>query len=753
MGTYMKNHLRYIFILPLILVGSACNDGSKKDSNNYNNANNQNNIVNPDCVLLQDEDNDGILNRDEACRFNRDSDGDSIPDYLDLDSDDDGIQDRHEAGDNDPNTPPLDYDGDGLPDFIDPDADNDGVLDRDEDRDGNGVVGNCKTTCVFGATDPADMCGDGQYCQGTGECDPAYSFQCAHGETERLNPDTDGDGIPDGQEGTFVCNPATEDNPLGRKDVKFLEMTHAKLGLENKTVTQAVTITNPGAHDQILCHDLQEPTSEVAGFTLTRDLEVVNDVPVDSLSGNFQAIKSRVELAFGASNVQMRASGSQTLSHEEYATVVNAIFDITTTSSLTPSAVRNRLLAAILGVTEGSLSNLPAVDAFGSEDTTFVMALAVQKAEPKAFNPDGTFTIKDTFLVVQGGVARRTQYDNNAVTTAMNLDDFSNSTGWAGPMAGHEDECEPYEVSTMPIADIIWVIDESGSMSEEQQSVANNAVNFFNRAIAYGLDFRMGVVDVGIVNEGRYCTAQGQSGDYFLGPGNLAQFQQCVLAPWGGGYNEGGTEHGITQGYNAIVNHLPRQAGSPSRIRPDATLVVIYVSDERAEELKESCGAGEGSGMAPVDPACLWTVIGPTVQLLQGASSTGGIGKAHALIGPPPSGCSTASQVGQGYLDIVQYMGGQVGSICQTDLGPTLQVIIEDIVASSSPVRLLHFPISLSLSVSKDGLPLPRSRVSGFDYRSSANTIVFIGQTFDPNHPSEVLVSYYRWVTDVVPVD
>ena len=750
----MKRSMLISVLVPVFLSGLiACNDTKDQNNNGYNSGNNQNNVVNPDCVLLNDDDNDSILNRDEGCLFNTDSDADTIPDYLDLDSDEDGIQDVREAGDADPNTPPLDFDGDGQADFRDPDSDGDAVLDRDEDRDGNGVVGTCKTTCVFGATDPEDQCGGGQYCLGTGVCDPPYSFQCAHGETDRLNPDTDGDGVPDGQEGTFVCNPATEDNPLGRKDVKFMDMNFVRLGLENKTVTQAVTPQTPAEHDQILCHDLQEVGSEVAGFTLTRELETSGDTPVESVNQNFTLMKTRVETAFGAANVLMRASGSQTLSHEEYPTIVNAIFDITSAASLTPAAVRNKFIAALMGVPENTLSNLPPVDAFGAADTTFVAAVSVQKAEPKIWNSDGTFTIKDTYLVVQGGVARRTQYDNAAVTSAMNLDDFSNSTGWAGPAAGHEDECEPYEVSTMPIADVIWVIDESGSMYEEQTSVANNAVNFFNRAIAYGLDFRMGVVDVGLENDGRFCTAQGQSGDYFLGPGNLAQFQQCVMAPWGGGTKEGATEHGITQGYNAIINHLPRQAGSPSRIRPDATLVVIYVSDERAEELKESCGAGEGSGMASVDPTCLWNVVGPTVQLLQGASSTGGMGKAHALIGPPPSGCATATQVGQGYLDVVQFMGGQIGSICQTDLGPTLQVIIEDIVASSSPVRLVHFPISLSLSVSKDGLPLPRSRIAGFDYRASANTIVFIGQTFDPNHPSEVLVSYYRWVTDVVPVD
>ena len=47
---------------------------------------------------------------------------------------------------------------------------------------------------------------------------------------------------------------------------------------------------------------------------------------------------------------------------------------------------------------------------------------------------------------------------------------------------------------------------------------------------------------------------------------------------------------------------------------------------------------------------------------------------------------------------------------------------------------------------------LARSRLSGFDYRASANTIVFIGQDFS-SPPYDVAVSYQRWVTGVAPPD
>jgi hypothetical protein len=49
-------------------------------------------------------------------------------------------------------------------------------------------------------------------------------------------------------------------------------------------------------------------------------------------------------------------------------------------------------------------------------------------------------------------------------------------------------------------------------------------------------------------------------------------------------------------------------------------------------------------------------------------------------------------------------------------------------------------------------LALPRSRVNGFDYRASSNSIVFLQQDFS-NPPYEVVVSYQRWVTGIAPPD
>ena len=76
-----------------------------------------------------------------------DTDGDGTPDFRDQDSDNDGISDRDEAGD-DPSDPD-DTDGDGKPDFQDVDSDADAVGDGTD---------NCR---LVDNGDQADLDGDG----------------------------------------------------------------------------------------------------------------------------------------------------------------------------------------------------------------------------------------------------------------------------------------------------------------------------------------------------------------------------------------------------------------------------------------------------------------------------------------------------------------------------------------------------------------------------------------------------------------
>jgi hypothetical protein len=132
-----------------------------------------------------DTDGDTISDADESADQQADSDQDGTPDYRDVDSDNDCIPDRLEAGDADLDTSPIDSDNDGLADFRDVDSDGDGLPDRDEDTNCDGVL------------------------------DP--------GESSARDPDTDDDGVSDLVEfaaGTDPRDPA--DNPQARGDFVFV---------------------------------------------------------------------------------------------------------------------------------------------------------------------------------------------------------------------------------------------------------------------------------------------------------------------------------------------------------------------------------------------------------------------------------------------------------------------------------------------------------------------------------------------------
>jgi len=161
-----------------------------------------------------------------------DTDQDGIPNHLDLDSDNDGISDAHEAcgdislvletcmldNDGSETYPDIDLDGcpdglvggacptpvdsdfDGVPDFLEPDSDNDGCLDSDE-AGTSGIIG----VNVWGDNTIVDSCGLLLNGNPLGVCltpidttwqtyeiDIACNVQC-----DFTGPDKDNDNIPD----------------------------------------------------------------------------------------------------------------------------------------------------------------------------------------------------------------------------------------------------------------------------------------------------------------------------------------------------------------------------------------------------------------------------------------------------------------------------------------------------------------------------------------------------------------------------
>ncbi len=182
----------------------------------------------PDVVDL-DDDNDGIPDTVEGVG---DTDGDGIPDSLDLDSDNDGIPDVVEAGGvadaegrvngfTDLNSDGLDdtiagsplsvpnSDGDGFPDYLDIDADGDGIPDNIEAQTSPGYVAPTGLDTDLDGLDNAYDTNDG----GT-PIVPVNSD--TDGTPDYLDDDSDDDGVPDTIEGHDANQDGVADTtPLG----------------------------------------------------------------------------------------------------------------------------------------------------------------------------------------------------------------------------------------------------------------------------------------------------------------------------------------------------------------------------------------------------------------------------------------------------------------------------------------------------------------------------------------------------------
>ena len=147
-----------------------------------------------------------------------DTDGDGIPNHCDLDSDNDGISDLVESGNqtlidadtdgdgvvtateaaaadledlngdgvwDDTEMTPVDTDGDDIPDYLDLDSDNDGIPDAVENQPTNGFDGT-------GYVSPGKVDTDGD-----GVVDEFDDPSIEHGADFNMPVDTDGDGTPD----------------------------------------------------------------------------------------------------------------------------------------------------------------------------------------------------------------------------------------------------------------------------------------------------------------------------------------------------------------------------------------------------------------------------------------------------------------------------------------------------------------------------------------------------------------------------
>jgi hypothetical protein len=328
---------------------------------------------------------------------------------------------------------------------------------------------------------------------------------------------------------------------------------------------------------------------------------------------------------------------------------------VTFASATTAFAVRNRLLATLSGRPVADLGSLPTVAGALSQDSHAVYVF---------------FRLTQEDFFVGAAVTPIDRFRENLPA----LSDLTN--------------CELRNAPALK-TDFIFVVDNSASMIQEQAALANAAESLFDAFRRSGIDFRIGVISTDSeVLRGAGFTNQ------------LDTFKANVRV----GINGNGLEMGIEYGLRAL-----RRAKTPSlpesfRVRDDAGLVVVFLSDE------------ENTGLMSVpDYAQAYTAEKAV---------------AFGIVGPRPLGCTRVglgrAVAGTEYIDLAARTGGSTGSICNPNLTEVVEEILFGSIGASSKSPLDRRPISGSLAVDTDR-PIPRTRTNGFDYDPGANTVLFFG--------------------------
>lgn len=219
----------------------------------------------------------------------------------------------------------------------------------------------------------------------------------------------------------------------------------------------------------------------------------------------------------------------------------------------------------------------------------------------------------------------------------------------------------------VPAVDVLWVVDNSLSMAEEQRALTNNFTSFmrfFNES-EFDLDYHIGVVSTGYDDEedrGRLQVARDHRDDRIQWidtevRNDFEAFRNMALLGTDGPYEE----KGRAQVYQAL--QTLGETDNSGFIREDAYLSIIVLSDE-----------DDRSGDTPVD-------TDEFIDWLRTFKGSPDRVTFSSIVGPE-GGCGNAVE-GTEYLEVTRAIGGVEHSVCE----PSWANIMEDLGLSAAGLR------------------------------------------------------------------
>lgn len=275
--------------------------------------------------------------------------------------------------------------------------------------------------------------------------------------------------------------------------------------------------------------------------------------------------------------------------------------------------------------------------------------------------------------------------------------------------------------------DILWVIDDSNSMQEEQETLQSGFTSFAGRLEESGADFHIGVISTSfeytdptrgvLIGDPPYLT---NDDDY------LAEFSERAVVGTGGSDKEKGLEAGLY-----ALQPVMNVAGGANEgfVRPDAQLLVIVVSDE------EDCSdRGALEGQPGSTCYTKFDELAPVSSFVTGyreLKDQPDLVSFGAIIGTPQSTCDDQVE-GSRYAQVVRLLGGIMGDICQSDWSNVLSAFGVTASGIRTRFQLTEAAEPDTIVVTVDDEKVQESPVAGWTYDEQTWFLEFHGDSVPP---------------------
>jgi hypothetical protein len=320
--------------------------------------------------------------------------------------------------------------------------------------------------------------------------------------------------------------------------------------------------------------------------------------------------------------------------------------------------------------------------------------------------------------------------------------------------------------------DILWVVDNSGSMESSQTNLGTNFSSFISGFSAKNLDYRMAFTT----------TDAYRHASNFANNQNCAVFRDRVLSSTCnnvGGYNASGTKiitpsvpgaallngvftsnattgifgSGDERAFQSLTSALTHPANAGYNfLRDDSFFAVIILSDED----DFSHNGTTNKGIYPPnygDPAL--HPVSQYITALDGITNSSGVNRRYTVnaITILDETCRAnlntsfgGRQIGVRYSQLVDLTGGMKKSLCG-NFAQDLTSIADYLLTLATQFYLSRIPKPETIVVTVNGTAVPNRNTNpagngGWDYDSVTNSIKFYGSAYIPPSGAVMSVNY-----------